>query len=137
MVRVRELAERLRRLMPRLRTALPVVAAVTVALILVGAAAPASAHAADLFPVDDWVGKGLKSATDVVLGPLKVGAEQIARLIATMVGALADLLIPKSLVRAGLDGIRWLVQLPAVGSDPSGGTQSVRMPHLFELRETL
>ena len=41
------------------------------------AAVPASAHAAveipiaaDLFPVDDWVGDGLKEAKDVVFGGL-------------------------------------------------------------------
>ena len=51
-----------------------------------------------------------------MLGPLKLGAKEIARLLATIVGALADLLVPKSLVRAGLDGIRWLVQLPPVGA---------------------
>ena len=137
MLRVRQVVDALERSMPRARAAVPAIAAVAIAVLVVDAAMPSSAHAADLFPVDDWIGKGLKSAGDVVLGPLKVGAEQIARLIATMVGALADLLIPKSLVRAGLDGIRWLVQLPAVGSDPAGGSQGVRMPHLLELRETL
>ena len=59
------------------------------------------AHAADLFPVDDWLGDGIKKAGDVVLGPLKLGAKEIAQLLATIVGALADLLVPKSLVRAG------------------------------------
>ena len=74
-----------------------------------------------------------------MLGPLKLGAEEIARLLATIVGALADLLVPKSLVRAGLDGIRWLVQLPPVGTPVgrSTGGRRVRMPHLVELREVL
>ncbi|MDA0167164.1 hypothetical protein OM076_43290 [Solirubrobacter ginsenosidimutans] len=100
---------------------------------------PASAHAADLFPVDDWLGSGIKKAGEVALGPLKVGAEEIARLLATIVGALADLLIPKSLVRAGIDGIRWLVELPTVGNEVSatGAVGAVRMPHLAELRGVL
>ena len=77
-------------------------------------------------------GAGLKKAGDVALGPLKLGVEQIAKLLATIVGALADLLVPKSLVNAGLDGIKWLVQLPAVGTDatPTPGVPQVRMPHL-------
>ena len=100
---------------------------------------PAPAHAADLFPVDDWLGAGLKGAGDVVLGPLKLGATEIAQLLATIVGALADLLIPKSLVNAGLGGIKWLVQLPPVGADatPAAGVPDVRMPHLQELRNTM
>ncbi len=109
-----------------------VVLAVTAALLALRAAWPAPAHAADLFPVDDWLGDGIKKAGDVVLGPLKLGAKEIAQLLATIVGALADLLVPKSLVRAGLDGIRWLVQLPPVGVDatPQPGVPAVRMPHL-------
>src|SRR4051794_41668393 len=98
------------RLVGRVARVLPAIAAVTVTLLAVRAAVPTSAHAADLFPVDDWVGGGLKKAGEVVFGPLKFGAEQIARLLATIVGALADLLVPKSLVRAGVDAIRWLVQ---------------------------
>jgi hypothetical protein len=100
---------------------------------------PANAHAADLFPVDDWVGSGLKKAGEIALGPLKLGAEEIARLLATIVGALADLLVPKSLVRAGIDGIRWLVELPPVGNEVSAGGAigEVRMPHLAELRGVL
>src|SRR3954452_19067219 len=89
----------------------------TVVLLAVRAVVPAPANAVDLFPVDDWLGAGIKKAGDVVLGPLKLGAEEIARLLATIVGALADLLVPKSLVRAGLDGVRWLVELPPVGVD--------------------
>src|SRR4051812_16395746 len=95
------------------------VTALAAALLIARAAVPASASAADLFPVDDWVGSGIKKAGEVVLGPLKVGGEQIARLLATIVGALADLLVPKSLVRAGLDGVRWLVELPPVGTPVS------------------
>jgi hypothetical protein len=116
-----------------------VVLAVTAALLGLCAAWPAPAHAADLFPVDDWLGDGIKQAGDVVLGPLKLGAKEIAQLLATIVGALADLLIPKSLVRAGLNGIRWLVQLPPVGVDatPEPGVPAVRMPHLQELRDTM
>src|SRR5689334_13177447 len=83
---------------------LPAIAALTVTVLAVGACVPASAHAADLFPVDDWLGDGLKHAADVVVGPLKFGGEQIARLLVTIVGALADLLVPKSLVRSGVDG---------------------------------
>src|SRR5690242_8497451 len=106
--------------------------ALACAVLLVRAAAPATAHAADLFPVDDWLGSGLKKAGEVALGPLKLGAEEIARLLATIVGALADLLVPKSLVRAGIDGVRWLVELPPVGTEVSatGVTGGVRMPHL-------
>ena len=117
----------------------PAVLALAAALLVVRAAWPAPAHAADLFPVDDWLGDGIKQAGDVVLGPLKLGAEEIAQLLATIVGALADLLIPKSLVRAGLNGIRWLVQLPPVGVDatPAPGVPAVRMPHLAQLRDTM
>lgn len=114
-------------------------AALSGGLLLLAAIAPASAHAADLFPVDDWLGDGIKKAGEVVLGPLKLGVEEIARLIATVVGALADLLVPKSFVRAGIDGVRWLVALPPVGApvDNRGLATSVRMPHLLELRQTL
>src|SRR3954468_20132121 len=93
--------------------------ALACAVLLVRAAVPASASAADLFPVDDWLGSGIKRAGEVVLGPLKLGAGEIARLLAMIVGALAALLVPKSLVRAGLDGVRWLVELPPVGSEVS------------------
>jgi hypothetical protein len=122
------------RLAPWLKRAVPAVVAVTVGVLAVRAAAPASADAADLFPVDDWLGSGLKKAGDVVLGPLQFGVKEIARLLVTLVGALADLLVPKSLVRAGVDGIRWLVQLPPLGQSARSG---VRMPHLAELRGVL
>lgn len=123
---------------PRLKRAVSAVVALTVGVLAVRAAAPASASAADLFPVDDWLGSGLKKAGDVVLGPLQFGVKEIARLLVTLVGALADLLVPKSLVRAGVDGIRWLVQLPPLGQ--SAGTthaSGMRMPHLAELRSVL
>src|SRR5215210_6836681 len=109
------------------------------ALLVVRAAWPAPANAADLFPVDDWLGDGIKKAGDVVLGPLKLGAKEIAALLATIVGALADLLVPKSLVKAGLGGIKWLVQLPPVGTHatPEPGVPAVRMPHLQQLRDTM
>src|SRR3954469_2023694 len=114
-------------------------AALACALLLVRAVVPANASAADLFPVDDWLGSGIKKAGEVALGPLKLGAEEIARLLATIVGALADLLVPKSLVRAGVDGVRWLVELPPVGTPVSetGVAGRVRMPHLAELRGVL
>jgi hypothetical protein len=117
----------------------PTVAAITVGLVALRAAWPAPANAADLFPVDDWLGEGLKKAGDVALGPLKLGAKEIAELLATIVGALADLLVPKSLVNAGLGGIKWLVQLPPVGADatPDPGVPDVRMPHLAQLRDTM
>jgi hypothetical protein len=109
------------------------------ALLLVRAVWPAPANAVDLFPVDDWLGSGIKKAGDVVLGPLKLGVKEIAALLAAIVGALADLLIPKSLVESGIGGIKWLVQLPPVGTDatPQGGSPDVRMPHLQELRDTM
>jgi hypothetical protein len=115
------------------------VAALTLALLMAAALLPRPALAVDLFPVDDWLGDGLKSAGEVVLGPLKVGAEELARLVATTVAALADLLVPKSLVEAGIDGIRWLVQLPPVGTEVSatGVASGVRRPHLAELRGVL
>src|SRR3954471_18879331 len=120
---------------------LPAIAALTVTLLAVGACVPASAHAADLFPVDDWLGDGLKHAADVVVGPLKFGGEQVARLLVTIIAALADLLVPKSLVRSGVDGIRWLVQLPALGPPLDAGGhatgEAIRMPHLAQLRDTL
>lgn len=108
-------------------------------LLVVRAAWPAPANAVDLFPVDDWLGSGIKKAGDVVLGPLKLGVKEIAALLAAIVGALADLLVPKSLVNAGLGGIKWLVQLPPVGTDatPEAGVPDVRMPHLQELRDTM
>jgi hypothetical protein len=117
----------------------PAVLALTVGLLVARVAWPAPANAADLFPVDDWLGDGLKKAGDVVLGPLKLGAKEIAALLATIVGALADLLVPKSLVKAGLGGIKWLVQLPPVGVDatPQPGVPTVRMPHLQQLRDTM
>ena len=61
-------------------------------------------------------------------------------MLVTIVGALADLLVPKSLVRAGLDGIRWLVELPAgrhagrAGRDRGGGADAAPA---CELREVL
>src|SRR5215212_1092370 len=112
------------------------VVAVAMALLAARAVVPAPAQAVDLFPVDDWLGEGIKRAGDVVLGPLKLGAEEIARLLATIVGALADLLIPNSFVRAGLDGVRWLVQLPPLGETVGAGGVGgqVRMPHLAQLR---
>jgi hypothetical protein len=129
---VREISSR------RMRRAAAAATFAAAAALVAVAAVPASAHAADLFPIDDWIGEGLKSAGDVVLGPLKIGATEIARLLATTVGALADLLIPKSLVNAGLDGIRWLVAVPTLGTDPSGGPGSdVTMPHVTELRQVL
>lgn len=123
----------------RARTVAPAVVAVTAALLTVRAAVPAPAHAVDLFPIDDWIGDGLKGVGKVVLGPLKLTAEGIAHLIGTIVAALADLLIPKSLVRAGVRAVRWLVELPPLGSSPSrpGGVPSLSMPHLRELRDTL
>jgi len=115
------------------------VLAATGGALLVAALVPASAYAVDLFPVDDWLGSGIKKAGEFMLGPLKLGAEEIARLLATIVGALADLLVPKSLVRAGLDGIRWLVQMPPVGMPvaENGAIGAVRMPHLVELKGVL
>jgi hypothetical protein len=115
------------------------VAALTLAWLLAAALLPAPAAAADLFPVDDWLGDGIKRAGEVVLGPLKVGAEELARLLATSIAALADLLVPKSLVEAGIDGIRWLVQLPPIGTElsASGAATGVRRPHLAELRGVL
>src|SRR3954464_3889469 len=100
----------------RAARAVPVVLAVTVALLVARAVLPARASAAVLFPIDDWVSSGLSKVGGVVLGGLRIGARDIARLIAGVVTALADLLIPKSFVRAGLDGVRWLVELPPVGT---------------------
>src|SRR4051794_18851233 len=124
------------RLLWRAVACVPLVCAVAAALLVLRAAAPAPANAADLFPVDDWLGAGVKKAGDVALGPLKLGAGEIARLLATIVGALADLLIPKSLVKAGLGGIRWLVELPPVGTAATAkpGVPELRMPHLAQLR---
>src|SRR3954451_5753678 len=115
------------------------IAGVTVVMLAARAVVPASAHAADLFPVDDWLGDGIRKAGGVVLGPLKVGTEEIARLLVTIVGALADLLVPKSLVRAGIDGVRWLVELPPVGIEVSvsGVVGGVRKRHLAALKYVL
>src|SRR3954471_13632440 len=98
----------------------PAILTTTGVALVVAGVVPASAQAADLFPVDDWLGEGIKQAGEGVLGPLKVGVEEIARLLATVVGALADLLVPKRFVRAGLGGVRWLVSLPPVGTPVDG-----------------
>jgi hypothetical protein len=122
----------------RIRALSPSVAVVTGGLLLVCGVAPAPAHAVDLFPVDDWIGDGLKSIGKIALGPLKLGAEAIAKLLGAIVAALADLLVPKSLIEAGLGAIKWLVQLPPLGSAPSSSTgPSGQMLHLRELRDTL
>jgi hypothetical protein len=121
----------------RARGALPLVAAMTVALLVTIAVVPARAHAIDLFPLDDLAGSALKKVGGVALGGLKITASTIAQLLGAIVYALADLLIPKSLVRAGVGGIKWLVGLPQLGSAPAGTTTAVRMPHLLELRDTL
>lgn len=127
-----------RRAILRVRSAAPAVAATTAGLLLAVVVMPAPAHAVDLFPIDDWIGDGLKSVGKVVLGPLKLGAEAIAKLLGAIVAALADLLIPKSLIEAGLGAIEWLVELPPLGTDLStAGPVGVRMPHLGELRDTL
>src|SRR5262245_42556880 len=121
------------------RAVMPAAVVLSAAMLTVRAVWPAPANAVDLFPVDDWLGAGIKKAGDVALGPLKLGVEEIAGLLAAIVGALADLLVPKSLVDAGLDGIKWLVQLPPVGADatPEPGAPDVRMPHLQALRDTM
>ena len=62
------------------------------------------ALAIDLFPVDDWVGDGLKKAKDVVFGGISLGADAIAHLLVTVLATLVDLLIPQSFVDAGLGG---------------------------------
>lgn len=122
----------------RARSLVPAIALATVALLLLNGAAPAPAHAVDLFPVDDWIGDGLKSIGKIALGPLKLGAEGIAKLLGAIVAALADLLVPKSLVEAGVGAIKWLVELPPLGTSPTSapGPRAV-MPHLRELRDTL
>src|ERR1700710_2937667 len=86
------------------RGALPWVAGVTAALLVIAAVVPARAHAIDLFPLDDLAGSGLKKVGGVALGGLKVTASTIAQLLGAIVYALADLLIPKSLVKAGVGG---------------------------------
>src|SRR3954452_4637342 len=123
----------------RAARALPFVLAVTATLLVARAVMPARASAQVLFPIDDWISSGLSTVGGVVLGGLRIGARDVARLIAAVVTALADLLIPKSFVRAGLDGVRWLVQLPPVGTavDASGVAGPVRMPHVQQLRSTL
>lgn len=115
----------------------PAVAAATVTLLIVRGIAPAPAHAVDLFPIDDWIGDGLKSVGKIVLGPLKLTAEGIAHLLGAIVAALADLLIPKSLIDAGLGAVKWLVELPPLGTPTTSEIVSAPMPHLRELRDTL
>ena len=73
-------------------------------LLALHAVSPAQAHAADLFPVDDWVGEGLQQAKDTVFGGLEIGAEAIADLIVNTFAALVELLIPDAFVDAGIDG---------------------------------
>lgn len=127
-----------RRVLSRARTLMPSIALATLALLLLNGAAPAPAHAVDLFPVDDWIGDGLKSIGKIALGPLKLGAEGIAKLLGAIVAALADLLVPKSLVKAGVGAIKWLVELPPLGTAPASASRSATvMPHLRELRDTL
>ena len=104
------------------------------------AAWPAPANAADLFPVDDWLGDGIKKAGDVVLGPLKLGVEGDRRGCSPRSSARSPTCSsPRAWCSAGLDGIKWLVQLPPVGADatPQPGVPAVRMPHLQELRDTM
>src|SRR2546423_1132939 len=68
-------------LLRRAVTCLPWVCAVAGGLLVLRAAAPAPANAADLFPVDDWLGAGVKKAGDVGLGPLRLGAKELSRLL--------------------------------------------------------
>src|SRR4051794_27978305 len=117
-----------RGLRERARGALPLAAAVTTTLLIAAAVVPARAHAIDLFPLDDLAGSALKEVGGVALGGLKITASTIAQLLGAIVYALADLLIPKSLVKAGVGGIKWLVGLPQLGSAPAGTTSAVRMP---------
>ena len=52
---------------------------VTGVALLVAVVAPASAHAVDLFPVDDWLGAGIKKSAEVVLRPAEVRAPSRSR----------------------------------------------------------
>ncbi|HMS71417.1 MAG TPA: hypothetical protein PKB03_00135 [Baekduia sp.] len=73
----------------------------------------------DLNPLK-WVGEGLGKAKDVVLGPLKLGAKEIAHLIGTIVLAILDMLIPDWVVTAGPKVIAWIVEVENWGR--SNGT---------------
>lgn len=117
------------------------------ATLLFAAILPAPANAAtvkvplalDLFPVDDWLGDGLKSAKDVVFGGLSIGADAIASLLSTTLGALVNLLIPQAFVDAGIGAIKWICAVPSFdsGGGPSSGAYELDLPHVDQLRQML
>ena len=126
---------------PRRRAVVAVARVVAVALAVGFAGlllAPAPASAADLFPVDDWIGDGARKLKDVTFGAVSFGVEEIGGLIVNLIAALVDLLVPDSLVRQGMKAVRWLVSVPVFGDVPrSGGRVDLSFPHLGQLREAL
>ncbi len=127
------------------RCAFPISFALVGAMLLLLAAPAAAAEhghhpvlAIDLFPVDDWIGDGLKKAKDVVFGGISLGADAIAHLLVTVLATLVDLLIPQSFVHAGLGAIKWLCTVPSFSGKQVGtpGSQ-LNLPHVDELRQTL
>ena len=100
--------------------------------------APAPAAAADLFPVDDWLGAGAEKLKDVTFGAGSFGVEEIGGLIVNLIAALVDLLVPESLVKQGMKAVRWLVSVPVFGDVPArGGGIDPSFPHLGQLRDAL
>ena len=94
--------------------------------------------AVDLFPVDNWIGDGLKKAKDVVFGGISLSAEAIANLLVTVLATLVNLLIPHSFVNAGISAIKWLCTVPSFSGQQSGPSGSqLNLPHVEELRQTL
>jgi hypothetical protein len=113
----------------------PVALAVAVVGLLL---TPAPASAADLFPVDDWIGAGAKKLKDVTFGAISFGVEEIGGLIVNLIAALVDLLVPDSLIKQGMKAIRWLVSVPVFGDVPRArGRIDPSFPHLGQLRNAL
>jgi hypothetical protein len=112
-------------------------------LLLAAAPSAAAGHghsvlATDLFPVDNWVGDGLKKAKDIVFGGISLSADAVAQLLVTVLATLVNLLIPHSFVDAGMSAIKWLCTVPSFSGQQVGTTGSqLNLPHVDQLRQTL
>ena len=126
------------------RYAIPISFALAAAGLLLAAAPSAAAGhghpvlATDLFPVDNWVGDGLKKAKDIVFGGISLSADAVAQLLVTVLATLVNLLIPHSFVDAGMSAIKWLCTVPSFSGQQVGTTGSqLNLPHVDQLRQTL
>lgn len=115
--------------------------AAALCLLVVGAALAAATTAsaagppplaADLFPVDDWIGEATKKVASATVGALDLSADAIARVLSLTVVALLDLLIPGSWIRQGTRLLIWVITVPPIGS--SG---DLRFANLEQLGRTL